>query len=347
VPARRRSRSGRTGWLVVLLCAVAVETTAAVPRVRLIATGGTIANHPQGRLSAAALIASVAGLDAIARVDAETFSTMPSLGLSLADWLRLARRLRQVAQDGDTAGIVVTGGTDTLEELAWFLDLVVRTDHPIVVTGAMRRPGDPDADGPANVADAVRVAADPSARGRGTLVVMQGDVLAAREAMKTSTLALEAFVSTGPGPIGRVDSGRIRFRRDVTTRHAQTSEFDVVSLTRLPRVDVLPTYQDAPGDAIRAAIEAGARGLVIASAGAGSLSASQASALQVARRAHVPVVVASRVPAGRVDPDDVPESAALVIAGGTLTPVKARILLMLALATSLDAPGIARVFREY
>ena len=329
-----------------MVCAIP-GPVAAQPRVRVIATGGTIANHPEGRLSAAALVASVAGLDQIARVDAETFASVPSLGLTAADWLRLARSVRRAVDDAATAGVVVTCGTDTMEELAWFLDLVVRTHRPVVVTGAMRRPGDPNADGPVNLADAIRVAADGSARGRGAMIVMQGEILAARDAMKMSTSRPQAFISTGDGPLGQLEGERVRFVRDVPTRHAESSEFDIAALQRLPRVDVLLTYEDAPGDLIHASVESGAKGLVIASAGAGSITAPQAAALQRVVRAGIPAVIATRVPSGRVQPDDLLKSAPLLIAAGSLTPVKARVLLMLGLAARMDAKNLARVFSEY
>src|SRR5580765_7182242 len=163
---------------VALLAGCSVGATAA-PRVRLVATGGTIGNARDGRWSADALAASAPSLSAIAQIETETFARGPSLALSLDDWLRLSSRLNQIAADSMLDGIVVTSGTDTLEELAWFLDLTVRTPKPIVLTGAIRKPGDASSDGPANLEDSVRVAADSGARGRGTLVVFHGMVLSA------------------------------------------------------------------------------------------------------------------------------------------------------------------------
>src|SRR5262245_46235099 len=171
-PVRRRHPGSR--WRIALAAALALVVAAPVlaqPRVRLIATGGTIANARDGRWSAETLLSTVPGLAEVARVEPETFSRTASLALSLDDWLRLARRVNQVSSEPDLAGIVVTVGTDTLEELAWFLDLTVRTPVPVVVTGAIRKPGGPQSDGPANVLEAVRVATSAAARGRGTLVV--------------------------------------------------------------------------------------------------------------------------------------------------------------------------------
>ena len=314
---------------------------AAQPRVRLIATGGTIANHADGRLSATALLASAPSLRAVARVETETFSNVSSVELMLDDWLRLTRRVGQVLAERDVAGVVLTSGSDTLEELAWWLELTLDDDRPVVLTGAMRRPSHPAADGPRNLADAVRVAAHPASRGRGALIVMAGSVLGARDATKTSLSALDAFDSTAGGPVGRVRGGRVRFLHEPA--EGGTPHHDVSSLGSLPRVDVLLTYQQAPGDLVEAAVRAGARGLVLAAAGAGAITPAQADALDAARRSGVPVVVASRVARGRLTSEDVPKGT---IAAGSLSPVKSRILLMLALARGLDADAIERLFRQ-
>ena len=315
---------------------------APLPRVRVIATGGTISNHAAGRLSGSALVDSLPSVSAIARVEAETFSKVSSVELTLADWVRLSKRVNDVLVSGDVAGVVVTSGSDTLEELAWWLHLTVGSDRVVVVTGAMRRPSDGGADGPRNLTDAVRVAVDPDARRRGTLVVMGGQVLRARDAAKQSVTSLEAFVSTGEGPSGRVNGTRVALA--AMARTARPPVFDLGILTQLPRVDVLLTYQQAPGDLVDAATRAGARGLVIAAAGAGAVTAAQADALDAARRAGIPVVVASRVAQGVLTAADVPKGT---IPAGTLSAVKARILLMLALARGDGPAELATVFRTY
>jgi L-asparaginase len=315
----------------------------AQPRVRVIATGGTIANHAEGRLSGPALVGSVPSLSTIARIEPETFSNVSSIELALADWLRLSRRVNDLLAGDDLAGVVVTSGSDTLEELAWWLDLTVGGDRPVVVTGAMRRPSDADADGPRNLADAVRVAVDQGARQRGALVVMGGQVLRARDAAKQSVSARDAFGSTVDGPVGRIDGSRVTFARTAEVL-GRPPVFSVVALSRLPRVDVLLTYQQAPGDLIDAAARAGARGLVIAAAGAGAVTMAQSDALEAARRAGIPVVVASRVAHGVLTINDVPKGT---IPAGTLSPVKARILLMLALARGDGPAEVAQVFRNY
>jgi L-asparaginase len=314
------------------------------PRVRVIATGGTIANHPAGRLSGPDLVASVPSLSSIAKVEAETFANVSSIELTLADWLRLSRRINDVLSKGDLAGVVVTSGSDTLEELAWWLELTVSSDLPVVVTGAMRRPSDANADGPRNLADAVRLAVDPNARGRGALVVMGGQVLSARDVAKQSVATIDAFGSTGQGPIGRIHGTRVILAPQAPRASSRAPVFEISSLSQLPRVDVLLTYQQASGDLIDAAARAGAKGLVIAAAGAGAVTLAQADAAETARRAGIPVVVASRVAHGVLTAADVPKGT---IPAGTLSPVKARILLMLALARGDSGAELAKVFRTY
>jgi L-asparaginase len=331
--------------LAAVLALASIAGAEDPPRVRLVSTGGTIGNARDGRWNADTLAASAPNLPSIARLETETFSRGPSLSLSLEDWLRLSRRLNQIAADRDLAGIVVTSGTDTLEELAWFLDLTVRSETPVVVTGAIRKPGDPDADGPANLEDAVRVAASPASRGRGTVVVFHAAVLSARDVEKVSTIRTEAF-EAGSHALGRVADGVVTFTGSATRRHGVTSEFDVERIPRLPRVDVLLTYQGAAGDLVDAAISKGASGLVFAAAGAGALSIDEISAVNAALRAGVPVVVASRVMDGHVTLLEGGAEPGL-IAAGDLAPLKARILLMLGLSKGLDVQGLLRIFREY
>jgi L-asparaginase len=314
--------------------------------VRLIATGGTISNHANGRLTGPELVAQIPAVTRFARVEAETFARGSSLSLTLGDWLRLARRVSAALATDDVAGVVITSGTDTLEELAWFLDLTVRSDRPVVVTGAIHRPGTLDADGPQNTLGAVQVAADPAARHRGTLVVFNGVVFEARDVEKISTASQNAFGSRASDPVGRITDEGVRFSREVRSRHGARSEFDLARIDTLPRVDVLLTYQDAPGDLIAAAIRNGARGVVLAGAGAGALADSEASAVEQALAARIPVVLASRVAGGSVNAEEVAVLKGL-IAGGDLGPLKARVLLMLALAQRLGALDIQRVFREY
>jgi L-asparaginase len=331
----------------------------ALPRVRLIATGGTISNRAGGRLTADELIKSMPALERYARAEAEQFANVASSSLSLDQWLRLARRINELfAGDPDLAGIVVTSGTDTLEETAYFLHLTVRDERPVVVVGSMRNPSTLGYEGAANLLQGFRVAADRASRGKGVLVVLNDEINSAREVTKTDALRLHTFQARGYGVLGVVDSDRVVYYRAPVARHTARSEFDVAAIESLPRVDVIMVYQGAPGDLIRAAVDNGARGIVIASAGAGATSGTQGEAVAYALDKGVMVVTSTRTGSGRIaafrgqggPPARTPEEQrrrSFRIAAEDLAPVKARILLMLALAKTTDRSEIQRMFTEY
>lgn len=324
------------------------------PPVRLIATGGTIANRAGGRLTVDELVALVPSLERHAIVETEQFTNLPSSSLTVDQWLALARRLNaQFAERPDLAGIVVTSGTDTLEETAYFLNLTVKSDRPVVVVGAMRMPGDAGYDGAANLLHGVRVAASPASRGRGVVVVLNNSIHAARDVRKTHAQRLDSFDSGPHGVLGVVDADRIVYYRRPGRRHTRQTEFDVSATARLPRVDIVMSYLGAPGDLITAARERGVEGLVIAAGGAGSTTPSQRDAIDALLEDEVVVVITTRTGAGRVPARrprlDEPEApfAANRVAGEDLSPVKARVLLMLALTKTRDGAEIQRMFSVY
>ena len=336
---------------------------AAAARVRLVATGGTISNRTGGRLTAEELVQSMPGLERYVRPEFEQFSNVASSELTLDQWLALARRLNEIfATDAGIGGLVVTSGTDTLEELAYFLNLTVRSEKPVVVVGSMRSPSALGYEGAANLLEGFRVAASEDARGKGVLVVLNDEINAAREVTKTDALRLGTFQTRGYGVLGVIDADRAVFYRNVVKRHTAKSEFDVRSVTRLPRVDVLMVYQGADGDLIKAAADAGARGIVMAAAGAGATSGTQQAGITYALKKGVLVVTTTRAGSGRIAPRRGPDAAqparsvtdpltaferARRIAGEDLSPVKARVLLMLALTRTTDPAEIQRMFLEY
>jgi L-asparaginase len=272
-----------------------------VPRVRLVATGGTISNKNGGRLTAEELVKSMPGIERYARPEFEQFTNLASGELTLDQWLGLSKRLNELIKtDPDLAGLVVTSGTDTLEELAYFLDLTVRTDKPVVIVGSMRNPSTLGYEGAANLLEGFRVAASPAARGKGALVVLNDEINSAREATKTDALRLETFQTRGYGILGVVDADRVVFYRDVVKRHTAKSEFDVSAITALPRVDVIMVYQGADGDLIKAAADAGAQGIVIAGAGAGATSGTQGEGIDYATKKGAFVVTTTRAGAGEL-----------------------------------------------
>jgi L-asparaginase len=338
------------------------------PRVRLVATGGTISNRNGGRLTAEELVNLMPNIDRYARPEYEQFTNLASGQLTLDQWLALAKRLNQLyKEDPGLAGIVVTSGTDTLEELAYFLDLTVRSDKPVVVVGSMRNPSTLGYEGAANLLEAFRVAAEPSAAGRGVMVVLNDEINAAREVTKTDALRLGTFQTRGYGVLGVVDSDRVVFYRKVEKKHTAASEFDVSGVTTLPRVDVIMTYQGASGDLIKAAADQGARGIVLATAGAGATSGTQGDGVQYALGKGVFVVTTTRTGSGRIAARNRPAPPGAMtdtttgtagsggqtnpreraIAGEDLAPVKARILLMLALTRTQNPAEIQRIFVEY
>ena len=337
--------------------AAPVQTTApALPRVRLVATGGTISNKEGGRLTAEELVKLMPNVGRYAQPEFEQFSNLASSALTLDQWAALAKRVNQLFQDDPgVAGIVVTSGTDTLEELAYFLDLTVRSAKPVVVVGSMRNPSTLGYEGAANLLEGFRVAADPAAAGRGVMVVLNDEINAAREVTKTDALRLNTFQTRGYGVLGVVDADRVVFYRRVEKKHTADSEFDLSSVTTLPRVDVILTYQGAPGDLIKAAVDAGAKGIVVAGAGAGATSGTQGEGISYALGKGVFVVSTTRAGSGRIAarprppaaPGAAPNPRERFIAGEDLAPVKARLLLMLALTKTQSGADIQRMFVEY
>jgi L-asparaginase type II len=330
---------------------------ALLPKVRLIATGGTISNRTGGRLTSDELLKSMPGLDRHVRAEGEQFANVASAQLSIPQWLDLARRINAAFDaDRELAGIVVTSGTDTLEETAYFLNLTVRSDRPVVVVGSMRNPSTLGYEGAANLLDGFRVAGEPASRGKGVLVVLNDEINAARDVAKTNALRLDTFRSHDYGILGVVDSDRVVYYRSGVKRHTAATEFDVSALKDLPRVDVIMVYQGASGDLIKAAVDQGAKGIVIASAGAGATSGTQGEGIQYAVSKGVFVVTSTRTGSGRIasgrrgrsgESGDARAESALRIAAEDLAPVKARILLMLAIAAKADGAAIQRMFTEY
>jgi L-asparaginase len=352
------------------LTALQTARPSTLPKVRLIATGGTISNRAGGRLTANELVASMPGIDRYVRAEAEQFANTSSSALSLEQWLALARRINGLfAEDSELAGIVVTSGTDTLEETAYFLNLTVRSEKPVVVVGSMRNPSTLGYEGAANLLEGFRVAAEPQSRGKGVLVVLNDEINAAREVTKTDALRLQTFQTRGYGVLGVVDTDRVVYYRTVVKRHTRASEFDVSTIQTLPRVDVVMVYQGASGDVIKAMVDQGAKGIVIASAGAGATSGTQAEGIRYAIEKSVFVVTSTRAGGGRIAPRRTLEASApgtdadattspspqsgpaasgrYRIAAEDLAPLKARILLMLALTAARQDGEIQRMFTEY
>ncbi len=317
-----------------------------VPSVHILTTGGTIAATPSGMLTPADLLTTIPDLDRLAIVTVEPFLDIGSSLITPTHWVALATRINTLWRERpDLSGIVVTHGTDTLEETAYFLHLTNQDPRPLVLTGAMRSANALSADGPANLRAAIVVAAAPSARERGALVLLNNEIHTARDVAKSHTLRLDAFSSGAAGLLGTIYENEISWLRPYENADSVRTPFALIPDQPLPRVDILYSYAGATGDAINAAVAAEAQGLVIAAFGSGRLTAGQISAIRGALAQGVIVVVSSRVGSGMVDANYAHNLAASaegngVVLAGDLNPQKARVLLLLALARAREIEAI-------
>ncbi len=316
--------------------------SSSLPKVKLISTGGTIAMKRDEALNAFVpalsgddLLAAVSGLSDVADVQVVNLFNTPSAHFSEPEWRAIHAEVEQALNEEEVAGVIITHGTDTLEETAWFLDLTIKHEKPVVLVGAQRNSSLPGYDGPANLLAAVRVAVAGEAREKGTMVVMNGQINAAREVTKTHTSYLESFQSGEHGFLGSVDLDRVVFYRSPLQRQHIELAHD-----SLPRVEIIPMFAGADGSMIRAAVSYGAKGLVIAALGVGNVNISMLNAIKQAITLGIPVVISTRVHGGRVGPfygfeggGKTLEEAGAIFADN-LSPHKVRILLMLAMQNS-------------
>jgi L-asparaginase len=347
--------------ILALLVSTGASAQPAKPIVYVLSTGGTIAgsgssstdlsNYKSGSILGEQLVKAVPQIAQIADVRVEQIVNVRSSDLTIDNWLSLAKRIQAILKETPAvAGFVVTSGTNTLEETAYFLHLTVRSDKPVVLVGSMRPATAISADGPLNLLNAVRTAIAPESRGKGGLIVLNDEINAARDTTKTNTLRVETFRAPELGILGYVDEDRVSYYRTTTKRHTLNSEFDVTNLTSLPKVTILYSYIEPDPVLLQAAIKGGARGIVFAGTGNGTLSIFESNAvkdMQALPAAERPALVrSSRVGNGRVTPT-AEFDAMDIVASDTLNPQKARILLMLALTKTTDLKEIRRIFSEY
>lgn len=329
-----------------------------LPGIAILATGGTIAGtaaqntdltgYTAAVLPVDELIAQVPALSALAQVRGEQICQIGSENMTPDIWLRLSRRVGDILREGQAEGVVITHGTDTIEETAYFLHLTVHSTRPVVLVGAMRPATAISADGPINLYSAVLLATSPQAAGRGVMVCLNDAINGARDVAKTNTALADAFRSPELGYMGYIQDGRPYIYNQSTRRHTVESEFDVEGLASLPPVDIIYGYAGANTALIDAAVEGGARGIVYAAPGNGSLSQAACQALARARAAGVAVVRSSRVGSGRIARGGEADDDALgFVAGDNLSPQKARVLLMLGLTKTNDPLELQRMFDVY
>lgn len=337
--------------------ATQAQPAAAKPRVVVLATGGTIAGAGASAMNSATytaakvpvdkLLAGLPELSNVAQVSGEQVFQIASESFTNEHLLKLAQRVSQLAKQGDVDGIVITHGTDTLAETAYFLSLTVRTDKPIALVGSMRPGTALSADGALNLVNAVSVAASKDARGKGVLVTMNDEINTARDVNKDINIQTSAFKSQW-GPLGMVVEGKNYWFRAPVKRHTTQSEFDIDSITSLPQVDIVYAYGNVQPTAVNALVAGGAKAIIHAGTGNGSVADRMVKPLQDARAQGVVIVRSARVPYGFVlrnaeQPDDKHDW----VVAHDLRPEKARILTMLALAKGASTQDLQRMFWEY
>jgi len=356
-----KTRTNHKLLVALTLAALLAATPAAwaLPKIKVLATGGTIAGaqatqadagYKSGTFSVDDLIKAVPQMTNIAVLTGEQTANIGSQTMNHEVWLKLANRVNEVLAQSDVDGVVITHGTDTMEETAYFLSLVVKSDKPVVLVCAMRPATGISADGPMNLYNAVALAGSPAAKGRGPLVVINDTIHYAREVQKMHTTLLNAFESPNRGVAGVMNTGKIYFYSQNTTRHTTKSEFSLKGLTveNLPRVEIIYSYANFDGKLIDAAVAQGAKGIVLDGVGDGNTTDAGIAALERAAKQGVAVVRCSRTAAGVADRNiEVNDDKLGFIAGMELNAQKTRILLMLGLKKTSDVKELQQLFYEY
>lgn len=343
-------------WIFFAFLLLGVSMAEAKPKIAILATGGTIAGSVNSELSTTGYTAGVVGvkelikavpqIEDLAQIEGEQIANIDSSNMNDELWLKLSQEINKLFEQG-IDGVVITHGTDTMEETAYFLNLTIKSNKPVVLVGAMRPSTAMSADGPKNLYNAVALAADKNAKNRGVMVMMNDKIFSARGVVKTHTLNVDAFSSPDFGDLGYIIDGKCFFYNQALKPHTKESPFDVSKLKTLPKVDILYTYSnDGSGVAAKALFENGTQGLVIAGSGAGSIHENQKEVLKELLKQGLKVVVSSRVVAGQVALSK-EDSELGFISALDLNPQKARVLLMLALTKTKDTNKIKEYFEKY
>jgi len=347
--------------LLMLFLLVSVQVGLAqnkkLPNIVILATGGTIAGaaasgtqsaYTSGAVGIDTMLAAVPGVKDLANIKGEQISNVGSQDMTFEIMLTLAKRINALLASNSVDGVVVTHGTDTMEETAYFLNLVVKSKKAVVLVGSMRPSTAVSADGPLNLFNAVGVAADPASAGRGVLVVMNDWIHGAHSLTKTSTTAVQTFMSPLRGLVGTASYGKNDYYNTPTWKNTTESEFDIAGVSQLPRVDIIYAYADMTGDLIDSSAANGAKGIVIAGVGNGNMNKVSLEAAARAAKKGVAVVRSSRVVTGTVGRNvEVNDDEMNLIASDELNPQKARILLMLALLKPRTTGEIQQLFYLY
>ena len=342
--------------VITILCALTAN--AQKPNIYILATGGTIAgsgtgsstqtNYHAGGVAIQTLIDAVPAITEVANVTGEQVVNIGSQDMTTDVWLTLANRINELLARQDVDGIVITHGTDTMEETAYFLDLTVKSDKPVVITGAMRASTAISADGPLNLYNSVVTAACPESKGKGVLVVMNGIILDAHSVIKMNTVDVQTFQAPNSGPLGYLFNSKVFYNDISLKKHTSQSVFDVTGLKELPKVGIIYSYADIDADVMEPYFHHDYKGIVHAGLGNGNYHKNLFPELLKAREKGIIVVRSSRVPTGPTTLDnEVDDAAYQFVASQELNPQKARILLMLALTKTSDWQQIQQYFMEY
>lgn len=316
------------------------------PRVVILTTGGTIASRPGAEtLPGNELVEAVPELLAHASVSVEEVARIGSSRMTPEVWLRLSERINELFDaDDELRGVVVTHGTDTMEETGYYLNLTVLDERPVVMVGSMRGATAISADGPANLLDAVRVAVSPDARNRGVMLVLNDEINSARAARKTDNQRVQTFRAPELGVLGYADPDTVLFYGAPPDRHTAQSEFDLSAVDTLPSVPIVIDYAGFDGSTLIDWLDRGVPGVVIQTFAGGRMSAGAEAAVSEAVERGIPVVVSSRVPGGRIPGSPLVDGSILA---RDLSAHKARVLLMVALGAGIEVEDLHRVFEQY
>ncbi len=335
--------------------ALACGSALALPNVAVYATGGTIAgqakaadqsSYTSAKVGVNALVQAVPELANVANISSEQVAQIGSQDMSDKVWLTLAKKINAECANKD--GFVITHGTDTMEETAYFLHLTAKCSKPIVLVGAMRPSNALSADGPGNLYNAVVVAADPTAKDRGVMVAMNDRVLGARDVTKTNTTGVETFQSPNAGQIATIHNGKVLWDAVSPTKHTVNTPFKVDGLDKLPKVGIVYQHAGVGGEAAQALVDAKYDGIVTAGVGNGNLHESTFPIIEKAAKDGIAIVRSSRVPTGSTTKDaEVDDAKYGFVSSGSLNPQKARVLLMLSLLNTKDPKQIQKYFDEY
>ena len=339
--------------VVSLLFSVTLAFAAGKPNIHILATGGTIAgtgtsatstNYTAGQVAISTLLDAVPGLNDIANVTGEQIVKIGSQDMNDAVWLTLAKKINELLRRPDIDGIVITHGTDTMEETAYFLNLTVKSFKPVVLVGAMRPSTALSADGPLNIYNAVVTAGAKESSGKRVLVAMNGLILGAESVQKMNTIDVQTFQAPNSGALGYIFNGKVFYNQSPLKKHTMQSVFDVTYLESLPKVGIVYSYSNIEAPLL----SNGYKGIIHAGVGNGNIHKNIFPILTEARKKGILVVRSSRVPTGPTTLDaEVDDAQYQFVASQELNPQKARVLLMLALTKTNDWKQIQKYFNEY